>query len=57
MIRPVEVVALGISLRTVYRRALALRLEKPYRFTPEEVRQIMAFRGPQRRKPHVRNRK
>ena len=57
MIRPVEVVALGISLRTVYRRALALRLEKPYRFTPEEVWQIMAFRGPQRRKPHVRNRK
>jgi hypothetical protein len=44
MIRPKELVGQGISLVTVYRRARALNLEKPYKFTRAEVRKILGFR-------------
>jgi hypothetical protein len=44
MIRPREVVSMGISLITVYRRARALNLEKPYRFTQNEVNRILKYK-------------
>ena len=43
MVRPIELTMVGLSLATVYRRAGALGLEKPYRFTPAEVRRILNF--------------
>jgi hypothetical protein len=48
MIRAKEIVALGISLRTVYERARKLGISglpgKPLRFTKAEVRQILNYK-------------
>lgn len=35
----------GLSLRTVYRRALALGLSLPYKFTASEVKRIVFYKG------------
>ena len=48
MIRPIELTLMGISLKTVYRRAAALGYDKPYKFTQAQARRILNFK-PRRR--------
>jgi hypothetical protein len=48
MIRPRELVAVGLSMGTVYRRAKALGLDKPYKFTHSEARKILNFKKPRK---------
>ena len=44
MIRPIELTLMGISLKTVYRRAAALGYDKPYKFTQAQARRIINFK-------------
>ena len=44
MVRPQELIAMGLSHATIYRRAGALGLTKPYKFTPADVKRIMDFK-------------
>ena len=41
--RPDELIRPGLSRATIYRRAKALNLSYPFKFTDAEVKKILAF--------------
>ncbi len=46
MMIPKELVRKGLSLRTIYSRAAALGLTKPYKFTGTDRKRIENYRKP-----------